>query len=469
MPIADNGGFDVTIELNRAALVAAVAGTLALPLTPSTVSVSGIQADVTPVATISDVELLASDDVVAVIAIDGTTLQVSSVPFLPGPIAPWLGLITLTGHVRVTDHLEIRSLALVVDFSADALRSQPGVVATIDEASLFSSPLMILYLANFVLQGEAAYLAARSAILTTLQAAFEGAVRTALAGLGLVTLASPPGLPLAPRSAALRTRTQSLHLLYAVGGPAGDPNLISRSMLLTSGAGVPLDAVALDISNACLLRDLIRPVLAARLALPSGGFLPGHPCFFIGASPLTVPGGTPFGTAGVVVNSVITGIDEAGLLRVAVRLTVLGIGGAFTYKATINAAMRMTATLSGRTLTVALSPAGTPVVTGSDIDIAWWVYAAAAFTGGSLLLSVLATIDLLGGLLLAGPVGAAVGAVIPTVAVSAPLPGRVPPLALRATSLNQVDAPRRVIMLPGPTPIPIADAFRSHDVILNFV
>ncbi|HEY8789997.1 MAG TPA: hypothetical protein VIM10_12810, partial [Actinopolymorphaceae bacterium] len=156
---------------------------------------------------------------------------------------------------------------------------------------------MILYLANFVLQGEAAYLAARSAILTTLQAAFEGAVRTALAGLGLVTLASPPGLPLAPRSAALRTRTQSLHLLYAVGGPAGDPNLISRSMLLTSGAGVPLDAVALDISNACLLRDLIRPVLAARLALPSGGFLPGHPCFFIGASPLTVPGGTPFGTA----------------------------------------------------------------------------------------------------------------------------------------------------------------------------
>ena len=169
------------------------------------------------------------------------------------------------------------------------------------------------------------------------------------------------------------------------------------------------------------------------------------------------------------INSVITGIDEAGLLHVIIRLTVLGIGGAFTYKATINAAMRMTATLSGRTLTVALAPAGTPVVTGSDIDIAWWVYAAAAFTGGSLLLSVLATIDLLGGLLLAGPVGAAVGAVIPTVTVNAPLPGRVPPLALRATSLNQVDAPRRLIILPGPTPIPIADAFRSHDVILNFV
>jgi len=217
---------------------------------------------------------------------------------------------------------------------------------------------------------------------------------------------------------------QSLHLLYAVGGPAGDPNLISRSMLLTSGAGVPLDAVALDISNACLLRDLIRPVLAARLALPSAGFLSSHPCFFIGASPLTVPGGIPFRAAGVVVNSVMTGIDEAGLLRVSIRLTLLGIGGAFTYKATINAAMRMTATLSGRTLTVTLAPSGTPVVTNSDIDIAWWVYAAGAFTGGSLLLSVLATIDLLGGLLLAGPVGAAVGAVAPTVTVNAPLPGR---------------------------------------------
>ena len=298
MPVADNGGFDVTIELNRAALMAAVAGTLALPLTPSTVSVSGIQADVNPVATISDVELLASDDVVAVIAIDGTTLQVSSVPFLPGPIAPWLGLITLTGHVRVTDHLEIRNLALVVDFSADALRSQPAVVATLDEASLFSSPLMILYLANYVLAGQAAYQAARSAVLTTLQTAFEGSVRTALAALGLVTLASPPGLPLAPRSAALRTRTQSLHLLYAVGGPIGDPNLISRSMLLTSGAGVPLDAVALDISNACLLRDLVRPVLTTRLALPTAGFLPDHPCFFVGASPFSVPGGTPAGTAG---------------------------------------------------------------------------------------------------------------------------------------------------------------------------
>ncbi|HEY8789998.1 MAG TPA: hypothetical protein VIM10_12815 [Actinopolymorphaceae bacterium] len=135
MPVADNGGFDVTIELNRAALAAAVAGTLTLPLTHSTISVSGIQADVTPMVSVNDVELLASDDVVAVIAIDGTTVQVSSVPFLPGPIAPWLGLITLTGHVRVTDHLEIRSLALVVDFSADALRSQAGVVATIDEAS----------------------------------------------------------------------------------------------------------------------------------------------------------------------------------------------------------------------------------------------------------------------------------------------------------------------------------------------
>jgi hypothetical protein len=467
MPIADNGGFDVTIELNRAALAAAVAGTLSVPLARSTVSVGGIQADVTPVASIRDVELLGSDDVVAVIGIDGTTLQVTAVPSLPGPIAPWLGLITLAGHVRVTDHLEIRNFALIVDFSPDALRGQPGIVATLDEATLFSSPLMILYLAGTVLQGQGAYQAARAAILTTLQNSFEDAVRAALVGLGVVTLASPPGLPLAPRFAALRTRSQSLHLLYAVGGPAGDTNLISRSMLMTSGAGVPLDAVALDVSNACLLRDLLRPVLTARLALPTAGFLPGHPCFFVGAAPLTVPGGTPTGTAGVVVNSVVTGIDEAGLLHVVIRLTVLGIGGAFTYRATINAAMRMTATLSGRTLTVALAPAGTPVVTGSDIEIAWWVYAAAAFTGGSLLLSILATIDILGGLLLAGPVGAAVGAVIPTVPVSTPLPGRVPPLALRSTSLNQTDAARRTITLPGPVTIP--DAFRSHDVILNFV
>src|SRR5207245_1151993 len=109
----------------------------------------------------------------------------------------------------------------------------------------------------------------------------------------------------------------------------------------------------------------------------------------------------------------------------------------------------------------------------SDVEIPAWVYVISGLLGGALLVSVLAAIDLFAGGLIASPLGTGIAAAFPPLGFPVPLPTAIPSLALRPPpSLNQADAPRRIVSLPVPVlpfPLPFPDPFRAHDFITNYV
>jgi hypothetical protein len=95
------------------------------------------------------------------------------------------------------------------------------------------------------------------------------------------------------------------------------------------------------------------------------------------------------------------------------------------------------------------------------------VYAASIFTGGSLLLSVLAAIDIFGGPVIAalatGPITTALGA---GTAFAVPLPPSLLPLAPRALTSSEADASAQTLSI-GFITIPFP--FPANDIIVNLV
>ena len=170
-------------------------------------------------------------------------------------------------------------------------------------------------------------------------------------------------------------------------------------------------------------------------------------------------GVAPTGVATASINSMLAGIDEAGLVHVVLVATATGTGGSFTLTATIDISMRVTVTQTGTGLSISIAPAGPPAVS-SDYSIAWWVYGIGVLTGSGSLLTVLAVIDAFGGLFSNGPISGAVFAALPSRSFNIPL--ALPGLTLSRVRQTQPDAPRRTLLgLPDP--------FRSHDLIMTFV
>ena len=488
MSAADNGGWDVAVEVAANALSSLV-GPLLPQLPQRQLMTPAFQGMVTPQARITGTSLTTAGDLTANVSIDGTNLRVTNLTVpLPGVMNPppdWLADIPIKGTVRVTDRLEMRptrtagglaSATLVVDFTPTPVLNQPAVVVEVDD-SFLTAPLITIALAfAFNAGGQQAFEQLRNNLRQTISTNVEAAVRDAVVGLGVITLVPAPALPFAVTAFAFRATPLSLHVLYAMG-PAGNTSLITRSMLLSSSlSGAPVDVAALSLGNVSLLRDfLAASLMGPPLGLPLGMFISGHPCLFVGPISVTrrgsqvvpfLPGGPPAGISDVSLDSLIAGIDEAGLLHVVARLTATGSAGAFTINALVDNSFRFAATITGGVLALTVTPI-VPAVVSSDVSIAWWMYLAGALAGGLTLVGVLAAIDSFAGLLINGAIGTAIAGALPTLTAPIPLPGRAPALTLRALASTQPDsATRSTTLFPGFT---ISDPFRSHDLIVNLV
>jgi hypothetical protein len=468
MPTADTGNWDLVIEVATSAMQRVLGRLLPGSLPSSNISNPAFSGTITPQIAPGAVSTAGGGQVTVAVAIDGTRINVENLTFAPpgvsNPPPAWLATIELRGEVQITDRLEMRGNDLVIDFAADAARSQPLVVVSLEEDSLLSAPLVQFALASaFLAGGEAAYLAARQQLIEGVENQIAQQVRAALAAVGRIVVVAAPSFPIT--GSALLTQSRSIHLCYSLCNPPGNTAAISRSMLLTTSAGTTADVAAVALTNASLLRCFVRPALAGRLGLPAGGFVGSHPCFFIGPTAISVPG-LPGVITSVTINSLITGIDESGLLRVQATFTANGTAGAFTISGSADLAFRISASVSGGRLTIALASARAPIV-NSDISIAWWVYVAGGLTGGFTVAAILALADVFGGALLNGPIASALAGVVGAVpSFTAPLPSGTPAVRVRSTSTVQGDSPRRTITA-GPMSMP--DPFRSHDVIVNFI
>lgn len=489
MSSADNGGWDVAIEVAANALSSLV-GPLLPQLPQRQLVTPAFQGTVTPQAIVTGTSLTTAGDLTANVSIDGTNLRVTNLtiplPNVMNPPPDWLDDIPIKGTVRVTDRLEMRptltagglaSATLVIDFAPTPVLNQPSIVAEIDD-SFLTAPLVSIALGvAFNAGGQQGFEQLRDNLRQAIRTNIEAAVRSAVVGLGVITLVPAPALPFAITASAFRATPTSLHVLYAMG-PPGNTSLITRSMLLTSSlTGASVDVAALSLGNVSFLRDFLRDLTlrGAPLGLPLSMFISGHPCLFVGPISITrrgsqvvpfLPGGPPDGISDISLDSLIAGIDEAGLLHVVARLTATGSAGAFTVSALVDNSFRFAATTTGGALTLTVTPI-VPAVVSSDVSIAWWMYLAGALAGGLTLVGVLAAIDIFAGLLVNGAIGTAIAGALPTIAVPIPLPGRAPALALRAlTSMQPDSATRSTTLSPGFT---ISDPFRSHDLIVNLV
>ena len=175
----------------------------------------------------------------------------------------------------------------------------------------------------------------------------------------------------------------------------------------------------------------------------------------------------PPGIVAATVDSVLAGIDESGMLHVLAHVSAATTDGSFSISASVDATFAVTATISGGTLTLGVTPVGVPAVS-SDLSIAWWIYVYGAVTGGFGLVQILAFGDLFAGALLNGPLASGLAGALPAVTASMPLPAGLGTLTVRSARTFQADAGRRLISLAGGA-ITIADPFRSHDVIVNVI
>ena len=181
---------------------------------------------------------------------------------------------------------------------------------------------------------------------------------------------------------------------------------------------------------------------------------------------MALPIGTIPGIASVRLTSLVLGIDGAGRLHAVADILGTGSGGTFTVTGTIDQAFTLAAAPSPSGFTLAATPAGPPVIT-SDVQIPAWVYAASVFTGGALLTTVLAAVDIFGGPVIAGlatgPIATAFAA---GVTFPVPLPSSLLPLTPRLLTSFEADASPQTLTI-GTFTIPFP--FRAHDIIVNLV
>lgn len=489
MPLADHGGFDVVAEIPEATALTVARG-LSFSSARAPFANGQASGNVTVAAAVSGVSFAAPDRLLLDIDLAGTLIEVLQVTLFgpPTDVAPWMQLIQATGTIRVN-----APLAMTPGHALAALLT-PGaggstVTVNVNEDSILASPLVTSLLARAILPdptNDTLYQLAKAQVLDQFRIAIDGQVRQSLAGLGTTVLAPAPALPPSTSGAlnlvatsAFIILSRSIKICYATRtGSGGSTTAITISNLLRSTAtGIPVDAMAIGLSNAFVLRDILRDALTlpqpGGLGIPLFLFERTHPLMLLGPIVTTVPGGPIPGIASLTINSIFGGIDGTNL-RLLIRMTANGASGAFSVSASIDAAFSVTAgTRSPPTLVVGL--AGTPSVT-TDLSIAGWVYLAAAFVpGGVTLAGVLAAADLFAGSIANGPVAAAITGLAGGFGGTFTVPSGpgLPPLSIRPpVSLGQPNAIRRTVAatVPGvPTPLPIVDPFLDNDLLLNLV
>jgi hypothetical protein len=220
------------------------------------------------------------------------------------------------------------------------------------------------------------------------------------------------------------------------------------------------------LSNASLLRDLVRPVLMGTFGIGGGGFLAAHPCWLVGPVPLPfAPRPRPLVTfTGAFLDSLIAGIAESGSLRALMQLRFTF--NLFTIAVAVDLPIAMSLTkprppAPGSPAAFLLLTPGTPTIT-SRVDMPPWVYALSALLGGSIGVSALALADAIVDSLPGGTLGLRV--VPPVRSLSIGMPSVCRPLGATSVARTQSDAPSRSVVIAGRA---FPDPFRAHDLVMS--
>ncbi len=438
--IGDHGGFDLLLEVGAEALANLAQAAFPVPpfSRPVNLPALGVSGTANFTPTIGSVQPVA-----------GPALNITLNVALDLDANTPLGPVT----VGADSDAPIRA-SVVASLSVDALDVIAGTVAGLDpditvDLSDDAGVTLILAAVAATEGPEAA-----EAALVALENGIADALRDALAVVparSQTLFTFPSSLaPTAPATApplVIGVARGALQIGVTLGGTPGSLAAVTNDNLLEASG----EAIALIVSNRALLQDLVRNAVVAGFSLPASGFNASHPFFWTGAVQLV---GTDLGP----INVTRVRASTAGPNRVVLDLTVAGnlAEGAVS----VNASIRATATVGiavvggAMTLTMTIAPIA---VLSASADIAWWVYAAAAFGGAPLLAAAIAVVDLVADGIIRDEIADRIDtSMFPNVSVALP------------PQLSGGLAPGRVAMLAGPpriTPNGIVDI--ANDLLLT--
>jgi hypothetical protein len=473
MGIADHGRYNVVFEYPIAAISAALTATppRSTPILSTPVRIGPLvcEAHLAPLPTaIAGVAQASFNrrELDLTVTDPGFTLVVNAIDTGAGnPIAITPQSIAIPTSYTLRDTLEALGFGAGVLVAPDGA-GHPGVgTFTVDMTAVYTSPVIqaLLVYAWFVGGPQA---------VEQFNASLPGTIEQALRDLQLQTLAAvTPFLlsrpifitagpaPVSPFDVDVTPTT--IRLLVTLGGTPGNPTAITRSSLRAPAPGVTPDVAVLIVSNACLLRDIVRPRIAAAFGIPLAAFSSASPCALTGPVPSTLAG-LP---GGFMISNLQAGIDEMGFLAARFDFSVPfdptgTLVGTFTQQLLASITMAPVTVIRFVTATP-LATAPPPTLT-TRIVRPWWVYLfGPLFAPSSAGLQALS--DAINSALAGGPLGGTLSAAFGGAAVTIVLPtGGAPPFTTGRLSLFQGDAIFAVVA--GQS----TSAFRNHDLIINF-
>jgi hypothetical protein len=470
MSIFDNGGFDLMLEVSPtfASQLFALGPAIAAPDAPFTTPAVSGTARIR--LTRNSAAFAPGNGVTLSLNLAGSTIEVTSAPGFP-TIPAGLRTVDLSGAVAISDTVDAAGLNVAIDTTPDAAQGKPSVDVTLDNAAVLASPLVSILLAQaYILGGQGGMDAARNALLDTIRTALGNGIRAQLATtplqqtvLSIPARFLPPGVPNNPPATvppvAVRT-TGSMLVGVQLGSVRGGNLSRVRSPLRRSISGGFIDGLAMVLSNACLLRDFVRPTLGNRFGLSPGGFLAGDPFLWFGSSTVPLPGTPP-----ITITSAGVSVDEMQDLVLRFSFTSSALGGGVSVTASVAVPATLAVSAAGGSITVTFTP-GRARVTSSRVDVAWWVYLLSAVTLGVAGVAALALADAIADGAIAGPLETLITGALSAITVTVPLPAGLPPLAVTMQSLFQTDAPQRMVPSLGGVILPASG--RDHDLIVTF-
>lgn len=280
MSTLDHGGADVAFELPKAELLIDISRNLVHPSATTNFATAFLRGVLTIRARVVDLELVAPDRITFHYALATTSLEVTEVfrRLRWVAVSPNLPPISLDGRARGDHAIEVSGTDVRVRFAGNAASVADAVAVTFEPGAFFSEPLIeALLWENSLSFPDDSFAVDR--LKQDLTREVEGALHDAM--VYYLGLFNPPSLANVPAFAgplvtvaAFGLRGQTLHAVFAIGGSTGTPTVIGRSNLRSVS---PPDRAALVLSNAALLRDVLRPIMVGILGMPATGFLASHP------------------------------------------------------------------------------------------------------------------------------------------------------------------------------------------------
>lgn len=490
MTIADNGGFDVLLEISPTLATRMISQIPAIIVQKPLSTIITIQGIPVTISGTSDVQIKPravqfkqgiAGSGKAELSFDllNSKISVSSVqPAVFGDLSGDIDLQTSGRGIVLECDVKPDNLNVILEVGTN---SQSMVLVELDDSKIIDSPNILLALAKIYMSlGEAAMRTVRSAILSSLKDAIRDAIISELAlnPVRQILFSAPASFiaPSAPFStpstvspvAVMTART--LLIGIQLTQMAGNFSLVTRSAIRPSTVvGTDIDGLAIVVSNLCLVRHLIGPAVGNSLGLTLAGMVSGDPFLWTGSVPLALRGAGAAGLPPIALNSVAVFVDGAGNLAMSAGFSSSALAGGIVLNASVTVSIRPNVSIVGGRLVFAFTP-NRPVVNSARVDIEAWVYLLVIANPllGPVVAAILGLADILADGLISAPIESVMMAALTSgpfpSSLSIPLPSGIPALNVTGQSLMQGDAPQRVITIAGLTfPAP----GRDHDLILT--